>query len=289
MTETTTTADHPVIDGTVENIPPLRQEVATQLYGGDPFLAMIERAAYRPDFNPLAMKFLLEERQKIIDDQRRMALNTAFAKAQGQFVPATKNRAIVVDPKDGKKGQNTPYADLMALWSSVQKPLSENGLSVWQELIAAPGTPITVITHLEHSGGWRRKAEITFPHDPSGSKNSVQGEASSVTYGRRLTLAAVLMLTAKDDPSDDNGVAAGDAVVRISEAVTLISEEQLTAVEEKLKAAGVPATAICINLKIQHLSDMPADQLDRVMKRLDATIKMKQEEAAKRASQEPTL
>lgn len=264
------------VEGAVESIAPLKQEVTAQLYAGDPLLAMIERAAYRPDFNPEVMKMFLEERRRIMDDMRRMEFNAAFAKAQRLFKPAKKNRVIDVPGKDGKKGQHTPYADWMAQWASAQEPCTENGLSLWQEIKASPGQPVTVISHLEHSGGWHRQVEITFPHDPSGSKNAVQGEVSAVTYGRRVTGMAILNLTAEDDPADDDGVAAG----RTIEAVAVVSDEQLAALGEKMKAANVPESAICTNCKIDTLADLPAAEFDGVMKRLDVTIKRKQQEPA---------
>ena len=280
MNETKTTEKLPEIisidaPGTARSsdVPAMRPEVMAPLYGNDPFLAMIERAAYAPSFNPEAMRFLLAERQKIIDDQRRMLFNEAFSKAQLRFRPAKKNRVIDArKDKDDKKGQYTPYADWMAQWDAVQTPLNENGLSLWHEIKAAPGAPITIIAHLEHSGGWHRETQVTFPHDPSGSKNAVQGEVSAITYGRRITGMAILNLTAEDDPGDDDGAATGGPT---NEQVILVSEKQVAELRTALEGASIKEKAVLGAYNITALEELPAERLgdiyDRIAKKVAAT------------------
>lgn len=88
---------------------------------------------------------------------------------------------------------NTSYMPLDTLLSAVLAPLAAAGVSVTSCLSLVPGG-FVVLTSLVHSGGgWRSSM---FPvSDPSNS----QKVAASATYGLRVNLSQLLVITGRDD------------------------------------------------------------------------------------------
>jgi hypothetical protein len=113
----------------------------------------------------------------------------ALAKAQGSITGARKDSA---NPFFKSK-----YADLASCWDACRKPLSENGLAVIQ--IPEVGIEfITIMTLLVHeSGQWIRSRLPMKPKD-----FSPQSVGSTITYGRRYALAAMVGLAQTDDDAE---------------------------------------------------------------------------------------
>jgi hypothetical protein len=97
------------------------------------------------------------------------------------------------------------YADLSSVWSVARQPLVENGLSVVQTFdvdqshneTPSGDAPIIVTTLLHDSGQWirgRLKVPIT--------KSDPQAVGSSITYGRRYALSAILGICPEDDDAE---------------------------------------------------------------------------------------
>ena len=90
------------------------------------------------------------------------------------------------------------YADLSSVWGVAREPLVKNGLSVVQTFDADDGdAPIIVTTLLHTSGQWirgRLKVPIT--------KVDPQAVGSSITYGRRYALSAILGICPEDDDAE---------------------------------------------------------------------------------------
>jgi hypothetical protein len=59
---------------------------------------------------------------------------------------------------------------------------------------------------LAHRDGHREETSLDLMHDSTGSKNSVQAIGSSVSYGKRYTMCALLNITTKNE--DDDGATA---------------------------------------------------------------------------------
>jgi len=90
------------------------------------------------------------------------------------------------------------YADLSSVWSVARKPLIDNGLSVVQTFDADDGdAPIIVTTLLHVSGQWIR-GRLRVPI----TKVDPQAVGSSITYGRRYALSAILGICPEDDDAE---------------------------------------------------------------------------------------
>lgn len=130
----------------------------------------------------------------------KVVLFAALAKAQGAFLPLTKNKTATVYPKDpNKKSYTFAYADLNECLDSVRPGLNQNGYT----LTFAPldGALSLVLLHAAGS------LETQLPSDNPG-RESIQDWGKSLTYRKRYLLCAALALAADDD--DDGNQADGN-------------------------------------------------------------------------------
>ncbi len=119
-------------------------------------------------------------------------ISAALAKAQARIEGAIKDKT---NPAFRQK-----YADLGAVWDAIRAPMTDNGLSVTQELGNADGRVSCSTTLWHASGQW-------MAFDPFGlpvGKQDAQGFGSAATYVRRYSLMAAAGIA----PIDDDGQAA---------------------------------------------------------------------------------
>ena len=118
----------------------------------------------------------------------------AFAAAQAELENVTKDKT--------NPAFKSQYATLAAVLDVVRPVMSKHGIGILQ----APGNNdagmVTVTTRLTHeSGEWLESCLIV----PTG-KNDAQGVGSSISYGRRYSLAAMCGVAQEDD--DGNAASA---------------------------------------------------------------------------------
>lgn len=121
-------------------------------------------------------------------------LTKALVKVQGVLEPARPNKQ---NPHLKNK-----YADLEAVWGVCRKPLAENGLAVLHTFSQADGA-VTVRATLVHESGEFISTSITL----TPVKPGPQEVGSTITYGRRYTLASLVGIVVDDD--DDGNAASG--------------------------------------------------------------------------------
>lgn len=90
------------------------------------------------------------------------------------------------------------YADLATVWDAIRSPLAKHGLAVTQQLGTGEHAPLLTTT-LWHTSGESLASTVTI----TAKDSSPQAFASSVTYLRRVSLSALLGLTAALE--DDDG------------------------------------------------------------------------------------
>jgi hypothetical protein len=196
---------------------------------------MIERAAMNPAVDIDKMERLLEMQERVMARRAKAAYIDALAAAQSEL-------PIIVERGEGHG--NIRYA----LWEDINeaiKPiLAKHGFALsfktgWD------GDKISVTGVLAHREGHSEETTMLLPSDTSGSKNAVQAVGSSTSYGKRYTAQALLNLTSRGE--DDDGEAAG-----IGETVT---EEQLTALREKIEATKADIEKFCRFFRIESLPE----------------------------------
>lgn len=224
-------------------------------------IAMIERAARDPAVDVNKMERLFEMQARVRTDEARRAFDVAFAQLQEKLPEIGRNGKIIVRKKDKPEEivHSTPYA----LWEDINKIikpiLAEHGFGLSFRM-AQTEARITTTAVLSHSGGHREETSFSAPLDATGSKNNVQGWGSSFSYGKRYAATALLNITTRGE--DDDGKAAGDPAT--------ISEEQETALRDKIEAVEADIPRFCRYFKIEKLPDLPAKRFDEAMKMLGA-------------------
>jgi hypothetical protein len=246
----------------------------------DPFLAMIERAARDPAISveKLERLFDLSERARAV--RAKQAFAEAFAALQIELPTIDRKNRIVVYSKEARerKGgpvegvdvpqQSTPYATLETIIAAIRAPLSKHGFGIRFEHATANGL-IETTAILTHREGHAERANVPpLQHDSSGSKNNVQAVGSSLTYGRRYALLALLAIVSHaPQDADDDGKAAGEASPHAG-----ITDEQVAELRALIVQASVPEkieryTGVMLKrYKVARMEDLTPAQFDGACK-----------------------
>lgn len=119
-------------------------------------------------------------------------LNDALAKARAKFPAIPKNRTSRV-MKDGKLLYEFHYADLADVLSAVDPSLSENGLSIGDE-IKPDANMLWLHVTLRHSSGEMRRSIVNLP-----ANQDPQRWAAFLSYMRRYVASALLGVASEED------------------------------------------------------------------------------------------
>lgn len=268
-------------------LPPRETETAARALApaappqADAFLAMIERAARDPAIDIDKMERMMQMRER---EMGRRA-SEAFARDLAALIPhlpsinrgggitvysksdrdyAAKNQGEY--PPNAKPIQQTPYATIDDILAGINPVLSEFGFSVRFEHETAPigdGYRIKTRAILTHREGHKESAETPpLLQDSSGSKNNVQAVGSSMKYGRRYALLALLPIVSHaPQDADDDGKAAGTPA-----APEAITPEQVETLRHEIMDTDSDLPTFLDFFKIGRLEDMPAAKLPEAEK-----------------------
>lgn len=153
------------------------------------------------------------------------------------------------------------HASLANVVEKITAELSKHGLSVsWN---TKQNGAITVTCKITHVLGHSEETTLTASADTTGSKNSIQAMASTITYLQRYT---VLMGTGlATDENDDDG--------RGSESKEVITEKQLHTLRDLLLVAEGKEAPLCKHFEIEKLDDLPSIHYQRAVAAIEAKKK----------------
>lgn len=175
----------------------------------DPFLAMIERAADRPDI----LDKLVDVRNAELRRRAEVAFWADFAQMQPSLPTIDRNGCIEIRKKDsaGERTGDVQQSSKYALWADILEACSPHmlqfGFGISFRQSTTPEGKILVTGILSHRDGHRETNSIALMHDSTGSKNAVQAVGSSLSYGMRYMGTMLLGIASKQ--GDDDGKAAG--------------------------------------------------------------------------------
>ena len=156
------------------------------------------------------------------------------------------------------------YASLTAVIDASKKPLVENDLCVVQSPYATE-KGVTVETTLFHkTGQWIRSA-LDLPV----SRQDAQGYGSSITYGRRYTLSAILNLNSEED-DDGNAAAVAKTTSAEKSNVSKITAPQIKLVNTLATKTNTDLQAIKDYYKAKSLKDLTKSQASETIEKLQA-------------------
>lgn len=189
------------------------------------FIGMIERVAANKDVDVTKLEKLLDMQERIMGKNAEMAFNRDMALMQAELPTITERGEIKVNDVVRSK-----YARFEDINEAVKPVLQKFGFAINFKTDTTGGT-VKVTGILTHREGHRESTDMTLPVDVSGSKNPVQSIGSSVAYGMRYVMTALLNLTSRGQ--DDDGEGAMDAGEFAG------FEQEIDAVETKAQAEAL--------------------------------------------------
>lgn len=234
-------------------------QVATaepQMMPADPMVSMIERMVMDPsvDLDRLDRMFAMKER--IEAENAKKAYAAAFAKMQAEL-PIIPERGAIRNRDKEVQSTYPLWEDVVA---ALRGPMADHGLSMSFDRRKEDQRTFfgCIVTHEQ---GHSQRAEIDLPRDDSGSKNAVQGEGSTVSYGQRYSSKMLINWTSEGTEDDDGATAA----------VATISPEQIDEIEALVKKIDLKLSVILNAEKIDAIHYLPAGRFTFVMDQLRQT------------------
>lgn len=165
---------------------------------------MIEAVCLNPEMDVEKLERMLDMQERVLDRQAEQSFQIALASMQAELPAIERNGEIAVN-----NVVRSRFAKFEDINRAVLPVLQKYGFSITFETNQGEGF-VSVIGVLRHKDGHKMSTMLQIPLDTSGSKNAVQAVGSSVSYGKRYVMSALLNITTTDD--DDDGQSAVPAV-----------------------------------------------------------------------------
>lgn len=211
--------------------------VSPNVAGGDPVLAMIERAARDPaiDVVKLEQLFALHERRE--DKEAVKAFNRALSRAKNEIGPIYKRN--VVSYGQGKTSYK--HETLDEIMRMVDPVFANHGLSYRFRSEQPERDRVRVICVVSHEDGHFEEVPLESAVDTSGSKNAIQAIGSAVTYLQRYTLKLAAGLSASND---DDGRGGPDKTPVDDVNSSLVTPKEIAEIRRHIAEAGSDEAAV---------------------------------------------
>jgi hypothetical protein len=174
----------------VEHMPVDMSESAT-------LLSIIQRAAADPQCDIEKMERLMAMHEKMQDRKALAEFNKAMAEMQCD-IPSVAERGLNTHTNNG-------YATLEDIVGVVKPIMKEHGFAISFK-VDHTGAGMAVTGILMHRDGHREQTTMLLPIDEGKGRSAVQAAGSSVTYGKRYVMCALLNITTRGE--DNDGLAA---------------------------------------------------------------------------------
>lgn len=210
-------------------------------------LSMIERAATDPKIGLEKMERMLDMQERILNRNAKQAFTADLASMQVELPRVMES---------GEGHNKAKYAKLEDINDAVRPVLNKYGFAITFRVNQQQGA-ISIKTVLSHREGHSEETEIVLPADASGSKNAVQAVGSSVSYGKRYGICAMLNISTGDD---NDGANNGN----------LLSASQIQNLEDLTLEVGADRAKFLAYIGVSDFSQLPANKYGNAVKALNA-------------------
>lgn len=225
----------------VTNLPAVSSE-------NNAMLSMIERVCLDQNADISKLEKMLDMQERILNRNAEQAFASDFAAMQSELPRIARNGKIEIkDKTSGRVTQSTPFAKLEDINDAIKPIMQKYGFGV-SFSIDQSNALITVTAKLLHRLGHSEKTSISLPLDNSGSKNSVQANGSSVSYGKRYAICALLNISTGDDV-DGN-------IPQAEPQQKTVGEDEIKHLLNAAVVAGVDEAYICKKAQVNNLSEI---------------------------------
>lgn len=260
---------------------PVEQEVQTPMTIAEPsrsnvvavgdsasLMAVIAHAARDPQTDVNKLERLMAMYERITANQAKAEFDREFSEMQPWLPTVERNGRITIRDKNEKdKGgnarviQSTPYGLLEDINEAARPILGHHGFGISFRIGESEDKRITVTAVLSHRAGHREETTIKLMHDSTGSKNSVQAIGSSVSYGKRYTMCAILNITTKGEDDDGKG------------ADQFITDEQVEILGKLVHDGSANLSKFLEHMGVEALHAIPAKDFNKAKNALEARLK----------------
>ena len=232
-------------------------------------ISMIERMAMSPDVDVDKLERLMVMQEKMLDREAEQEYNKAMVRAQ-MLMP------IVPEDADNQQTRST-YSKYKTVLKYTKPIYTAEGFSVsFYEGDGAPEGEIRVMADIMHRSGFTKTRHVDVPLDKAGIKGTVNktgphAKGSSLSYGKGYLMKMIFNIPTGDD---DDGNAAGKNIERITEDQAKIIHAMIT--DNDINMDRFMAT-LKSGFMIENIDNIRADNYERVVSRINATIDAKRE------------
>lgn len=152
-------------------------------------LSMIERLACDPQSDMSKFEKLLDMQERVLNRNAKQAFMADLAMMQSELPRVAENG----------KSNNGKYALLEDINDTVRPSLQKYGFAVSFRIKQDDPKLLSVTGILAHRQGHSEETSMVLPLDTSGSKNATQAVGSTVSYGKRYVIGALLNISTGDD------------------------------------------------------------------------------------------
>lgn len=151
----------------------------------------------------------IEKLEKLMQLQERWEANEARRAFSADFVSMKPHLPRVIRTKNNTETKSK-YAPIEDINAAIDPILQQYGFSTATKVVGQDEKSVTVKAELWHRGGHVEETQISMPLDLAGFKGTVNKTgphalSSSVTYGRRVALCALLNISTGDDTDGNAG------------------------------------------------------------------------------------
>lgn len=233
-------------------------------------LTIIAEAAANPAVDVGKMRELLTMQREIMAEDARIAYTEAFI---GLALPTIERDGRIDEgvTRSGRQGKKTRYATFENLNAVCAKLLREAGFALWFEPDIGADSKIVVRGHLDHVKGHGKTCAIPLGLDTTGAKNAGQAAASSISYGKRLAMIAMLNIQTyapEDRDRDGETKRAAGQEADAPDPDAKINGSQAQQLLKAINDSGIEATRFMEKYGITAVHDLPLAQLSEAMKAL---------------------
>jgi hypothetical protein len=197
-----------------------------QLTVQNQFMTVIERVATDPAADMGKLEKMLDMQERVIERESQQAFAADMSAMQSEMPRVFKMA----------QGHNITYARLEDINDSIRPVLQKHGFCVTFKTEQTDLKSVSITAICSHKLGAKQETTLVLPLDTSGSKNAVQAVGSTVSYGKRYAMCALLNISTGDDT---NGFNLGKSAEEVS-GKSPVSQDDIKRLFEYLSADKTP-------------------------------------------------
>lgn len=223
-------------------------------------ISMIERVALDKDADIAKLEKMLDMQERILNRNAQQAFSADIAALQSDLPRVARNG----------KSHNGKYALLEDINDTVRPALQAHGFGVTFRVSQNGMEWVKITTILQHKQGHSEQTEIVLPLDKTGNKTATQSVGSTISYGKRYGICALLNISTGDDV--DGGAPdqskTAEAKPKAKPAPTsngggkTATEGQCKMLRVKLKQASKSETDLCAAFSSESIEAIPMGKVN---------------------------